>query len=221
VNPYLRFDLSFMLRHVPDFGPAIVVALEVFLAALALALAMGLLLVLARLARGPIAWLAAAYIELFRNTPLLIQLYFIFFGLPIAGVVMSPFVSGAVALGLQHGAFFAEILRGTISAVQRGQREGGLALGMLPRQVMRQVVLPQALRNALPAMGNQLVLLLHDTSLVSTVGIFEITLEGQTIAERSAASFEMFVLVGAIYLILSAILSLVARGVELAASYAR
>lgn len=221
MNPYLRFDYDFILRHIPDFGPAILTALTVFGAALAIAFVVGIMLAIVRLTRGPAAWLAAAYIEIFRNTPLLIQLYFIFFGLPIVGVVMSPFVSGAVSLGLQHGAFFAEILRGTIEAVQRGQREAGLALGLLPRQVMRKIVLPQALRNALPASGNQIVLLLHDTSLVSTIGIFEITLEGRTIAERSAASFEMFVLVGAIYLGLSAALSLVARGLELAGRYAR
>ena len=210
-----------MLRHVPDFGPAILTALEVFIAALAIAFVVGVMLALARVTRTQLAWLAAAYVEIFRNTPLLMQLYFIFFGLPIAGVMISPFVSGSAAIGLQHGAFFAEILRGGIAAVRRDQREGGLALGMLPSQVMRQIVLPQALRNSLPAAGNQLVLLLQDTSFVSTIGIFEITLRGQTIAERSAASFEIFVLVAAIYLLLSATLSLAARGMEFAAAYAR
>jgi His/Glu/Gln/Arg/opine family amino acid ABC transporter permease subunit len=221
LNQYPRFDLTFMLRHVPDFGPAILTALEVFTAALAIALVVGVALALARLTRTPLVWLAAAYVELFRNTPLLMQLYFIFFGLPLAGVMISPFVSGSAAIGLQHGAFFAEILRGSIAAVRRDQREGGLALGMLPSQVMRQVVLPQALRNSLPAAGNQLVLLLQDTSFVSTIGIFEITLQGQTIAERSAASFEIFVLVAAIYLLLSAVISAVARGLEFVAAYAR
>jgi His/Glu/Gln/Arg/opine family amino acid ABC transporter permease subunit len=221
LNQNPRFDLSFMLRHIPDFGPAILTALEVFIVALAIALVVGVVLALTRLTRTPLAWLAAAYVELFRNTPLLIQLYFIFFGLPIAGVMISPFVSGSAAIGLQHGAFFAEILRGSIAAVARGQREGGLALGMLPGQIMRQVVLPQALRNSVPAAGNQLVLLLQDTSFVSTVGIFEITLQGQTIAERSAASFEIFVLVGAIYLLLSVILSLAARGLEFATAYGK
>jgi polar amino acid transport system permease protein len=221
LNQDQRFDLSFMLRHVPDFGPALLTTLAVFSAALAIALVVGVMLVLARLRRTPLAWLAAAYVELLQNTPLLMQLYFIFFGLPIAGVMISPFVSGAAAIGLQHGAFFAEILRGSIAAVRRDQREGGLALGMLPSQVMRHVVLPQALRNTLPATGNQLVLLLHDTSFVSTVGIFEITLQGRTIVERSGASFEIFVLVGAIYLLLSAILSLAARGLEFAAAYAK
>jgi polar amino acid transport system permease protein len=221
LNQDPRFDLSFMLRHVPDFGPAILTTLEVFTAALAIAVVVGVMLGLARLTRTPLAWLAAGYVELFQNTPLLMQLYFIFFGLPIAGVMISPFVSGAAAIGLQHGAFFAEILRGSIAAVRRDQREGGLALGMLPSQVMRHVVLPQALRNTLPAAGNQLVLLLHDTSFVSTIGIFEITLQGRTIVERSGASFEIFVLVGAIYLLLSAILSLAARGLEFAAAYAK
>ena len=85
---------------------------------------------------------------------------------------------------------------------------------MMPNQVMRYVILPQALRNAIPATGNQVVLLLQDTALVSTIGVYEITLQGRTLAERSAASFEMFVTVGAIYLVLSAFMSVTLRGVE-------
>jgi His/Glu/Gln/Arg/opine family amino acid ABC transporter permease subunit len=221
MNRYLRFDLDFLIRHLPDFAPAVATALTVLAGALAVACVIGIALAMARLARGPIAWIAVAYLELFRNTPLLVQLYFVFFGLPIAGVVLSPFLSGVVALGLQHGAFFGEVLRGTIEAVQPSQREGGLALGLLPGQVMRKIVFPQAIRTAVPAIGNQLVLLLHDTSLVSMIGIYEITLQGRTVAERSAASFEMFVAVGGIYLALSAAFSLATRGVELAVRHAR
>ncbi len=170
---------------------------------------------------GPARWIATGYIELFRNTPLLIQLYFIFFGLPIAGIVFSPFVSGMLALGAQHAAFFAEILRGMIQSVPGGQRDAGLALGMMPAAVMRKIVLPQAIRNSVPAMGGQFALLLHDTSLASTIGLMEITLQGRTLAEQSAASFEMFVAVGAIYLLLSAAFSILIRGVEQTVRYAR
>jgi polar amino acid transport system permease protein len=217
----LRFDLDFVIRHLPDFVGAVELALEIFAAATLLALVLSVPLALARLSRGPARWIATGYVELFRNTPLLIQLYFIFFGLPIVGIVFSPFVSGMLALGAQHAAFFAEILRGMIQSVAIGQRDAGLALGLMPNAVMRKIVLPQAVRNAIPAMGGQFALLLHDTSLASTIGIMEITLQGRTLAEQSAASFEMFVAVGAIYLLLSAAFSVVIRGLEQTARYAR
>lgn len=221
MNQHLRFDLDYLLRHLPDFLPAILLALEIFTVALFVAFFVGVVLAVARLSRGPLYVAATVYIEFYRNTPLLIQLYFVFFGLPAVGIVWSPFVCGVVALATQHAAFFAEILRGTIQSISHNQREAGLALGMMPQSVARLIVLPQAIRNAIPAIGNQLVLLLHDTSLVSTIGIVEITLRGRTLAEQSAASFEMFFAVGMIYLLLSAIFSLLMRGVEQAYRFAR
>jgi len=217
----MRFDFDFLLRHLPDFVDAVGLALEIFAAATVLALVLSVPLALARLSRGPVRWIATAYVEFFRNTPLLIQLYFIFFGLPMVGIVFSPFVSGMIALGAQHAAFFSEILRGMIQSVASGQRDAGLALGLTPDAVLRKIVLPQAIRNAIPAMGGQFVLLLHDTSLASTIGIMEVTLQGRTLAEQSAASFEMFVTVGAIYLLLSTGFSIVISGFERTARYAR
>jgi His/Glu/Gln/Arg/opine family amino acid ABC transporter permease subunit len=214
MNQHMRFDVDYILRHLPDFGPALLTSVEILVLSATLAFLWGTVLAVARLGRGPFYWSATGYIELFRNTPLLIQIYFAFFGLPAIGLYLSAFITGVIALSAQHGAFFAEILRGTIQSIQKEQREAGLALGMMPFQAMRYVILPQALRNAIPATGNQIVLLLQDTALVSTIGVYEITLQGRTLAERSAASFEMFVTVGAIYLILSGLMSVTLRGIE-------
>lgn len=214
MNSHLRFDLNYILRHLPDFGPAIWMALQILVLASVIALIWGILLALARLSRGPVYWAATGYIELFRNTPLLVQIYFAFFGLPVFGIYLSAFATGVLALAAQHGAFFAEIFRGTIQSVQTQQREAGLALGMMPSQAMRYVILPQALRNSIPACGNQVVLLLQDTALVSTIGVYEITKTAHSLAERSAASFEMFVAIGVIYLIISGIMSITLRGLE-------
>lgn len=214
MNQHLRFDVDYIVRHLPDFGPALLTAIEILVLSACLAFLWGIILGIARLGRGPIYWASTAYIELFRNTPLLIQIYFAFFGLPAIGLYLSAFTTGVIALAAQHGAFFAEILRGTIQSIQKEQREAGLALGMMPSQTMRYVILPQAVRNAIPATGNQVVLLLQDTALVSTIGVYEITLQGRTLAERSAASFEMFVTVGVIYLILSALMSITLRRIE-------
>ena len=214
MNLHLRFDLDYILRHLPDFVPAISMALQILALASVIAMIWGTILALARIGRGPIYWAATGYIELFRNTPLLVQIYFAFFGLPVFGIFLSPFTTGVLAIAAQHGAFFAEILRGTIQSIQTQQREAGLALGMMPNQTMRYVILPQALRNAIPASGNQVVLLLQDTALVSTIGVYEITKTAHSLAERSAASFEMFVAIGVIYLIISGLMSVILRGIE-------
>jgi polar amino acid transport system permease protein len=221
MNAHLRFDLDYMLRHLPDFGPAILTALELLILALAIAFVWGIVLAVARQSRGPFRIAAGWYIEFFRNTPLLIQLYFAFFALPLLGVRLDAFETGVLALAAQHSAFFAEIFRGTILSVPSSQREAGSALGMVPGQLMRYVVLPQAIRNAIPMIGNQVILLLQDTTLVSTIGVYEITLQGRTLAERSAASFEMFVAVGLIYLVLSTVFSLLLRAVEQACRVVR
>ena len=132
MNPYLRFDLDFILRHVPDFGPAILMTLGVFFTSLVAAFVGGVLLAIARQIRGPLCWAATVYIELMRNTPSLLHLFFVFFGLPLIGIVWSPFVCGVVALSAQHAAFLAEIIRGAIQMLSRQQREAGWALGLLP-----------------------------------------------------------------------------------------
>lgn len=221
MNGHLRFDLDYVLRHIPDFGPPTATALELLLCAFVVATLWGLVLAMARLSKSPLRLAAEAYIELFRNTPLLVQLYFAFFALPSLGVRLGPFDTGVLALSAQHAAYFAEIFRGSIQEIPSGQREAGMAIGMRPSHLMRYVVLPQALRNALPVIANQVVLLLQDTALVSTIGVFEITLEGRTLAEQSAASFEMFVTVGVIYLILSTLFSLLFRAAEVTLRVAR
>lgn len=207
MNLHLQFDWDYLFRHLPDFGPAILTALDVFVWSLVFAFLLGIVVAVARLARGPLRLAGTAYVELYRNTPLLVQLYFIFFGLPLVGVVLDPFVCAVVGLAGQHAAYFGEALRGTIRAVHEAQQEAALALGMTPCTAFRLVVLPQALRDAIPAFGNQVVLLVQDTSLVSTIGVIEIVRRGYILAEQSAASFEMFLAVGAIYLVLSTVLS--------------
>ncbi len=207
MNLHLQFDWDYLVRHLPDFGPAILAALHIFFWAVVLAFLLGIFIAAARLSAGPLRWLSTAYVELYRNTPLLVQLYFIFFGLPLVGIVFDPFTCAVLGLAGQHAAYFGEVLRGSIRSVSETQREAALALGMTAWKAFRLVVLPQAVRDAIPALGNQLILLVQDTSLVSTIGVIEIVRRGYILAEQSAASFEMFLAVGAIYLVLSSVLS--------------
>jgi len=147
----------------------------------------------------PVRLLSVAYIELFRGTPVLVQMFFIFFGLPLLGWNPSAFTAATVALVLNNGAYLAEIVRGGVQAISREQWSAGLALGLKFRQVLASVVVPQALRRIIPPAVGQFTILVKDTSIASAIGYFEMTRAGQHIVERTLAPFEIFTLVGALF----------------------
>ncbi len=143
---------------------------------MALAIAFGLMLALVNLyAPQPFAWLARAYVELFRGTPLLIQLYLIFYGLPTIGIRLSPIVAGVVGLGLNYAAYEAENYRAGIQAIPRGQMEAALSLGMARWQSLRHVIVPQAMRLVIPPVTNDFIALFKDSSIVSVITMVELT----------------------------------------------
>jgi len=147
----------------------------------------------------PVRLLSVAYIELFRGTPVLVQMFFIFFGLPLLGWNPSAFTAATVALVLNNGAYLAEIVRGGVQAISREQWSAGLALGLRFRQVLASVVLPQALRRIIPPAVGQFTILVKDTSIASAIGFFEMTRAGQHVVERTLAPFEIFTLVGTLF----------------------
>jgi len=147
----------------------------------------------------PVRLLSVAYIELFRGTPVLVQMFFIFFGLPLLGWNPSAFTAATVALVLNNGAYLAEIVRGGVQAISREQWSAGLALGLKFRQVLAAIVIPQALRRIIPPAVGQFTILVKDTSIASAIGFFEMTRAGQHVVERTLAPFEIFTLVGALF----------------------
>jgi ABC-type amino acid transport system permease subunit len=157
---------------------------------------------------------AIGFIELMRNTPLLVQIYLVYFGLPLLGFYPSEFACGVAGISLQHGAFLAETYRGAIEAVDRGQWDAAKAIGMNERKAFRHVILPQALMKILGPLGNQVIVLAKDTSLVSAIGVMDLTMTGKMAIERSAASAEVFVAVALFYLVLATALGGTARAVE-------
>ena len=166
-------------------------------AAIALGIAAGIL----RLhGSAPIRAVSVGYIELFRGTPALVQMFFAFFGLPlITGWQVSAFGAAILALVLNSGAYFAEIVRGALQSIPRAQWDAGRGLGMTFAQVMRFVILPQATRRMVaPAVG-QFTILVKDTSIASVIAVFELTRAGQHVVERTLASFEIFTVVGLLY----------------------
>lgn len=170
---------------------------------MALALALGLLVALlseagGRLGRG----LVRAYVELFRNTPLLIQIFIVYFGLPQMGLRLSPFLSGLSALTLYAAAYNAEIFRAGLEAVPRGQHEAARSTGLTGLQAARHVVVPQAIRICLPALGNNLVSLVKNSSLVSTIGMVELMFVANDISFNNFRSFEIYGAAAVLYVVL-------------------
>lgn len=160
----------------------------------ALGLALALLLALMRLShRRVLSGLARAYVSIIRGTPLLLQLFIVFFGLPSLGITLSPWPSAIIALSLNVGGYASEAVRGAILSVPRGQWEAAMTVGMSPTTTLRRVVLPQAARIAVPPLSNTLISLVKDTSLVSTILVTELLRKAQEIA---APTFQFFTLYG-------------------------
>lgn len=188
----------------PSLLAGFLITLGVAAVAVPMALALGILLLPARMsALAPVRAPAVAYIELMRNTPLLLQIYLIYFGLPLLGLYPSEFTCGAVGIAMQHGAFLAETYRGAIESVSQRQWEAARAIGMGRLAAFRHVILPQAVLRILGPIGNQVIILVKDTSLVSAIGVTELTMTGKLAIERSAVSIEIFLAIAAFYLLLT------------------
>jgi glutamine transport system permease protein len=211
----MPLDVNFILRNLPLFWKGLVVTVELSLLAIGLALVWGLVVAFARMSwRWPLRTAAAAYIELVRDTPVLVQMYFIYFGFSMAGFGLTGFVSGLLALSLQNGGYIAEIYRAGIESVSVKQVEGGKALGMSYWDVMSLVVLPQALVRVIPPLANQFIVIIKDTSLVSAIAVAELTQIGKLLTERTAASYEVFLTIAVLYLIMTGIVSGLSRLAE-------
>lgn len=163
---------------------------------------------------APVRSIAAAYIYIIRGTPLLIQLFLIYFGLPSLGLNLPAFAAGIIGLSINSSGYVGEIVRGGIEAVPRGQWEASKVLGLSYLKTMRFIILPQAIRNMLPAIGNEFVTLIKESSLLSTLAITELTMVGQQVRSVTYASFETFIMVGVIYLVMTSSTSLLLQYVE-------
>lgn len=170
---------------------------------MALAVSAGLLLALGNLyGPGFVAQIARAFVEVVRGTPLLIQLYLIFYGLPSVGIRLSPLVAAVVGLGLNYAAYEAENYRGAIQAIPRGQMEAALSLGMTHAQALRHVVLPQAMRLVIPPMTNDFIALFKDSSIVSVITMVELTKVYGQLASTYYDYVGVGILTAAIYFLL-------------------
>jgi His/Glu/Gln/Arg/opine family amino acid ABC transporter permease subunit len=203
-----------------DWMPQLLVAaggtLKMAVLAYGIGVVAGLLLALARLSRWQLLSRAAGlYIELVRGTPALTQLFQIYFGLAAAGIVLSAFTAAVVGLGLNYAAYLAEVYRAGIIAVHRGQREAALAIGMTNALAMRVIILPQAARIIVPPMANYAVSLLKDTSVASLISAPELMLRARDLSSEYFTPMPLYLLVGAMYLVMAYPLGKGARYLEL------
>jgi len=181
-----------------------------FLVALVFGVAVGV-------TRAEILWarrILSPYVEVFRGTPLLIQLFFLYYGLPSVGIKMSSGTAAVLGLGLNGGAYISEIVRGSMASVEKGQLDAARALGFTWLQSMVHVIGPQALRVAVPPLVNAFSALLKESSLVSVLAITELTRVSQLIYTRTFRAFEVYLAVGALYFVLTAVVSAVSRRLE-------
>src|SRR5437867_1860824 len=183
--------------------------------AMVLALVLGLALAAISQAPGPVARrLVAAYVEVFRNTPLLIQIFIVYFGLPQLGFRLSPFLSGLSALVLYAAAYNTEIFRAGLEAVPHGQFEAARSAGLSERQMLRYVIVPQAVRISFPALGNNLVSLVKNSSLVSTIGMVELMFVANDISFNNFRTFEIYGAAALVYVLLVLALTRMLRVAE-------
>ncbi len=197
------FDLRTVLPYLHDLYPGIWMTVAVSLATMGLSLPLGLVVALGRRSGSRLTrFVSAAYVEFFRNTPLLVVLYFIYFMMPVIGLRFSPFESAVVGMSLHAGAYVTEILRAGLNAIPHGQYEAARSLGLSDRRVMHLVVLPQMLRIIYAPLGNQVISIILGSSLASAVAVNEIASWMQTAGAASFRYFEMFFVAGVVYLVL-------------------
>ncbi|MBP1872063.1 polar amino acid transport system permease protein [Ensifer adhaerens] len=162
----------------------------------------------------PIRWLATAYVSVMRGTPLLVQLFIVFFGGPQFGLELTPFMAGVLTMGLNIGAYMSEGIKGAIIAVDKGQGEASRSIGFGRLDTMRLFILPQAAPLIIRSLGVNTVILSKSTALVSTIGVVELTYSAQRFVTSTYKPFEVFAVAGAAYIAIVAVISLIVRGAE-------
>ncbi len=196
--------LQFSAEQFPELLKGVPVTLSLWIIAIVLGFFLGLALAWARV-YGNRFWygLSTAYIELFRGTPMLVQMFFIYLGLPQFGIVFDAFTSAVIAITLNSAAYQAEYFRGSVLSVPQGQLIAARACGMTQWQAVRHIILPQALRRVLPQWSNEAIIELKFTSIAYTIGVVEITARASDIGSRTLEFFQIFLLAGVIYLVLT------------------
>ena len=212
----MDFDFSPVWEGWRELLHGTIVTIEITLGAIILGCLIGLVIGLGRLdpRRRIVYGLCTAYVSFIRGTPLLVQLFIWFFGLPHFGLNFPAFFCGIVGMGIYSGAYVSEIVRGAIQSIERGQMEAARSIGMPYRMAMREIVVPQAAVRMIPPLGNEFIALIKNSSLVSLLTIADLMHEGQKIIATSYRSLEVYLAVALVYFVLTNLTGLGLRLVE-------
>jgi His/Glu/Gln/Arg/opine family amino acid ABC transporter permease subunit len=213
--PVFAYQWILIWEHKSQFIYGLELALKMAAVALVLSVTLGLLLALARMRGGPVAWVAALYINIFRGMPALVTALWVYFGVSIVvGINFSVFQAGVISLTLLYSAFISEIYRAALLSIHRGQREAGLALGMRPHRVFLKIVLPQATKIAIPNLGSMFIGMIKDTSTFLAIGAAEIIFRTQNMENQYFQPFVLFTAAAGVYVIVSFIIDFLFRNLE-------
>ncbi|MFN8648402.1 amino acid ABC transporter permease [Streptococcus sp.] len=217
-------NLSFLPKYWPYFNYGALVTLIIALCVVVLGSILGVLLAFAQRSRfRPLVWLAKTYVWIFRGTPMVVQIMIAFammhiaapsFRLGILTVDMTRLIPGIIIIGMNSGAYVSETVRAGINAVPKGQLEAAYSLGVRPKEAMRYVVMPQAIKNILPALGNEFVTIVKDSSLLSTIGVMELWNGATTVASTTYITKEPLLFAAAYYLLMTSVLTLAIQAYE-------
>jgi polar amino acid transport system permease protein len=208
------WNWAYTFEILPQLAGAAIVTIEATLLGFAFAAALGLLLALLRLAVPWTAWPISVTVELIRSTPLLIQIFFLYFVLPHAGVILDAFTAGVLALGVHYGAYCSEVYRAGFDNVHRGQWEAAVALNLRPWTTFRDIIIPQAIPPMIPALGNYLVALFKETPLLSAIAVLELMQTAKIIGSDTFRYTEPITLVGGFFLLMSLVSATAIRAFE-------
>ncbi|WP_061214857.1 amino acid ABC transporter permease [Syntrophomonas wolfei] len=210
----LNFDT--VIRNLPLFWQATLITVKITVLAFVFALIIAFTVGVLRSYKIPGLFkvLLAVYVEIFRGTPLLIQLFFIYYGLPSVGIIMDAFSAAVIGLALNGGAYMSESVRASILSVSKGQEEAAYSLGYNKLEAIWHIILPQAIRVAIPPLMNGFSSMLKETSLVSVISITELTRTGNLIYSRTARPFEIYLTLGLFYFVLTFSIVLLAKQIE-------
>ncbi|MBP3848877.1 MAG: amino acid ABC transporter permease [Pyramidobacter sp.] len=204
----MELDFSVLLPYLHMFWKGVVVTIQASALGVLFGSALGIFIGAFRVMPfKPLRWLMATYIYVLRGTPLMIQLFLIYFGLPALGINLEAFTAGIIGIGINSSGYVGEIVRGGIEGVAQGQWEASKMLGLSYWQTMKIIILPQAIRHMLPAIGNEFVTLIKESSLLSVLAISDLTMVGQQVRSVTYASFETFIFVALVYLFLTSVTS--------------
>lgn len=209
-------DSGFISKYGSFFLKGIKITILISLIGVALGSILGAFVALMKLSKIKIiSWIASIYIEILRGTPMLVQVFIVFFGITAAlGLDISALVCGTIALVINSSAYIAEIIRAGINAVDKGQMEAARSLGLNYRQTMKSVIMPQAIKNILPALGNEFVTLIKESSIVSTIGVGEIMFNAQVVQGISFDPFTPLIVAAALYFVLTFVLTRIMNMIE-------